>query len=105
VSGPRLPARWEWPEQCQAGHPWGPGRVIVGWQPCQCAAALAEPGKGHQVVCCHEPGCTSAWYKPRHGPKERFLIRSSRRVAHRCPESLFTQGSCRPRHTLLNGDR
>lgn len=24
-----LPDWWEFPEQCQPGHPWGPGRVIA----------------------------------------------------------------------------
>jgi hypothetical protein len=62
------PGWWEWPERCQAGHEWSPGKVIVSWHPCKCAAALANPaGNGHRVVRCREPGCTSAWFKPQCG--------------------------------------
>ena len=66
--GVQLPDWWGVPAQCQAGHGWGPGLVIVSWHPCDCPAALAEPGNGHQVVRCGTAGCTSAWYEPRHGP-------------------------------------
>jgi len=61
------PAWWPYPDHCQAGHPWGPGRVIVGWSPCDCPGALTLPGRGHLVVRCRTTGCTSAWYQPRHG--------------------------------------
>ncbi len=67
VSASRLPDWWPWPERCQAGHSWGPGKVVVGWHPCDCPVALAQPGKGHLAVRCAEPGCTSAWFKPRCG--------------------------------------
>lgn len=66
MSIPRLPDWWPWPAECQAGHPWGPGKVIVAWRPSDCPAALAKPGKGHQVVRCGTAGCTSAWYDPPH---------------------------------------
>jgi hypothetical protein len=53
------------------GHGWGPGRIIVGWMPCDCPPARAERehGPGHIVVYCDAaPGCRSAWYRPRHEP-------------------------------------
>src|SRR5215467_8051194 len=62
-----VPDWWPYPPRCQAGHAWGPGRVIVSWSPCDCPGAMTDPGRGHQVVRCGEPGCTSAWYRPRHG--------------------------------------
>jgi hypothetical protein len=27
------------PERCPNGHPLGPGRVLIGWLPCQCSWA------------------------------------------------------------------
>jgi len=59
-----LPDWWTWPAQCQHGHPWGPGRITLGWLPCQCAKA--GPGAGHRTVSCREPGCRSVWYEPPH---------------------------------------
>src|ERR1700722_10945701 len=62
------PKWWSYPEHCQAGHPWGPGRVIVGWMPCDCPAAAREPGHGHLWVRCRAEGCREIWYRPRHTP-------------------------------------
>jgi hypothetical protein len=64
----RRPAWWKYPEQCRHGHPWGPGRVIVSWSPCDCAPAQAELGRGHLTVSCRSDGCRSRWYQPRHDP-------------------------------------
>ena len=71
VVGVHRPAWWCYPERCQNGHEWGPGRIILSWMPCDCPPAMAdrEKGPGHMVVHCHAaPGCQSAWYKPRHEP-------------------------------------
>jgi len=61
------PDWWDYPEQCEAGHVWAPGLVIVAWHPCDCAVAVAAPGgNGHQVARCAAKGCSSVWYRPRH---------------------------------------
>src|SRR5258707_3853810 len=69
----RRPDWWAYPTECQHGHPWGPGRVLVGWSPCDCAPARAERprGPGHLTVLCRTEGCTSVWYKPRHDKASR----------------------------------
>jgi hypothetical protein len=69
--GVHRPNWWCYPERCQNGHEWGPGRIIVAWQPCECAPAQAERehGPGHLVVHCQAPECRSAWYQPRHDPQ------------------------------------
>jgi len=66
----RRPDWWPYPESCQHGHPWGPGRVIVSWMPCDCGPARAERqrGPGHLTVSCQVPGCRSRWYRPDHDP-------------------------------------
>jgi len=65
-----LPDWWDYPAQCEHGHPWGPGRVIVSWMHCRCPEAVeAVAGRGpagHQVVSCRAEGCRSRWYRPRH---------------------------------------
>jgi hypothetical protein len=33
------PDWWTYPDECQQGHPRGPGRVIVSWMPCACEPA------------------------------------------------------------------
>src|SRR5580698_8701969 len=60
------PTWWSYPAQCPAGHPWGPGRVIVGWMPCDCPAVAREPGHGHLWVRCRATGCREIWYRPEH---------------------------------------
>jgi hypothetical protein len=62
----RRPAWWKYPEACHHGHPWGPGRVIVGWEPCDCGAAQAQPGHGHLWVRCWAEGCRPIWRQPPH---------------------------------------
>jgi hypothetical protein len=62
------PNWWSYPVHCAAGHPWGPGRVIVGWMPCDCPAAVREPGHGHLWVRCRAAGCREIWYRPEHTP-------------------------------------
>jgi hypothetical protein len=64
----RLPAWWAYPERCENGHEWGPGKVAVSWSPCQCRPAReAQPrGSGHLTVECRTPGCRSVWYQPEH---------------------------------------
>lgn len=39
----------------------------VGWMPCDCLGAMAEPGRGHPWVHCRTEGCGSIWYRPAHG--------------------------------------
>jgi len=29
-----------YPLECEHGHEWGPGRIIVSWQPCECVPLL-----------------------------------------------------------------
>ncbi|MHB1430698.1 MAG: hypothetical protein ACYCVZ_01065 [Streptosporangiaceae bacterium] len=67
TGGTARPGWWQYPSQCPAGHPWGPGLVIVSWSPCDCRGALSHPGRGHQCVRCATAGCTATWYRPRHG--------------------------------------
>jgi hypothetical protein len=62
----RRPSWWSYPERCHRGHEWGPGRVIVGWMPCDCPSAITASGMGHLWVRCQEPGCSSVWYQPTH---------------------------------------
>jgi hypothetical protein len=68
----RLPEWWDYPAQCEHGHPWGPERVIVSWLSCHCGPALAAAGDrgpaGHRVVSCRAEGCRSVWYRPPHDP-------------------------------------
>jgi hypothetical protein len=68
LMGVQRPNWWCYPERCQHGHEWGPGRIVVSWMPCDCppAAAEREHGPGQLVVHCQVPGCRSAWYQPRH---------------------------------------
>lgn len=57
----RLPDWWTYPAECPAGHPWGPGRVIVAFTPCAC-----KGGAGHTRVHCGTKGCREVWYDPPH---------------------------------------
>src|SRR6185437_295962 len=63
---PDRPEWWSYPLTCPAGHPWAPGRVIVGWMPCDCPGAMLEPGRGHLWVRCRAAGCDGIWYRPEH---------------------------------------
>ena len=62
------PDWWCYPAQCSAGHPWAPGRITVGWMPCDCPNARAHEVLGHLWVRCRANGCPSIWYRPRHEP-------------------------------------
>jgi hypothetical protein len=66
----RRPEWWFYPEQCEHGHEWGPGRMLVSWARCYCAPARSahpdEAAWGHLTVTCQEPGCGSVWYSPPH---------------------------------------
>jgi hypothetical protein len=61
-----LPHWWPYPQQCEHGHPWGPGRVIVAWRRCWCRG----PGEGHTIVACRVPGCPCVSCIPAHVPEE-----------------------------------
>jgi hypothetical protein len=54
------PAWWYYPEQCENGHEWRPGRVLVSFTRCNCRPVRAAYGKsgglGHLTVACREPG-------------------------------------------------
>src|SRR5712692_7253764 len=53
LMGVRRPAWWSYPEQCENGHEWAPGLIIVSWSMCDCPPALAAgtPGpSGHLAV-------------------------------------------------------
>jgi hypothetical protein len=63
----RKPDWWKYPHRCDRGHEWGPGRVIVGWMPCDCPGAMTEPGRGDLWVRCRADGCPAIWYRPAHG--------------------------------------
>ena len=80
------PDWWTYPVHCQHGHPWGPGRVIVAWSPCDCAPARAQQlkGPGHLTVRCRAEGCTSIWYKPRHDRASATWDDVARRPGLRC---------------------
>lgn len=60
------PDWWCYPFECPAGHPWAPGRVTVGWMPCDCRGAQSNDVLGHLWVRCRATGCPSIWYRPRH---------------------------------------
>ena len=49
------------PLTCRRGHQWGPAPLSVSWVPGQRPTAGAEPGHGHLVVHCAQPGCTETW--------------------------------------------
>lgn len=67
------PDWWCYPLHCPAGHPWAPGRVTVGWMPCDCPNTVASNVLGHLWVRCRAEGCPSIWYRPRHQPEEQAL--------------------------------
>jgi hypothetical protein len=67
---PGYPDWWSYPLTCSAGHRWAPGRVIVGWMPCDCPGAMREPGRGHLWVRCRAAGCDGIWYRPEHSAPE-----------------------------------
>jgi hypothetical protein len=64
------PAWWFYPLQCEQGHPWAPGKVLVSYVFCECPPVRAaygdQDGIGHLTVQCGEPGCRSKWYSPPH---------------------------------------
>ena len=68
----RRPDWWFYPEQCERGHEWGPGRVLVSFTRCHCPPVRGVYGEtgglGHLKVACREPGCRSVWYDPPHEP-------------------------------------
>jgi hypothetical protein len=66
----RRPRWWTYPLECANHHPWGPGKVIVSWVPCQCGPARTaqERGGGHRAISCPVPGCRSVFYDPPHDP-------------------------------------
>ena len=70
--GVRRPDWWYYPEQCENGHEWAPGLVLVSFTRCHCPpvqAAYGETGGlGHLTVACAVPGCSSTWYTPPHEP-------------------------------------
>ena len=35
----QVPDWWTDAEHCGNGHPWGPGKVLITWQRCQCDSA------------------------------------------------------------------
>jgi len=42
--GQRLPDWGDYPAQCERGHPWGPGLVLIGWKSCSCPQVLEAGG-------------------------------------------------------------
>jgi len=72
------PDWWCYPLQCPAGHPWAPGRITVGWMPCDCRNAQANNVLGHLWVRCRAEGCTAIWYRPRHRPDGHGLAEFAR---------------------------
>jgi hypothetical protein len=70
--GVRRPGWWRYPEACENGHEWGPGRVLVSFTCCGCPAVWAAYGEtgglGHLTVACGEPGCRSVSHDPPHEP-------------------------------------
>jgi hypothetical protein len=48
--GVRLPDWWDYPAACEHGHPWGPGRVLIGWKSCRCAPVLEAAGPADAVA-------------------------------------------------------
>lgn len=56
------------PNECPHGHPLRPGRVLVGWSPCTCAAAITNH-RGHrttQCLDCADHHITTVRYEPEH---------------------------------------
>lgn len=82
---PDRPEWWSYPLTCPAGHPWAPGRVIVGWMPCDCPGAMLEPGRGHLWVRCRAAGCDGIWYRPEHSAAARLSRRGA--AAHGWPRN------------------
>lgn len=58
--GVRRPDWWWYPERCEHGHEWGPGRVLVSFTRCGCPAIQAAYGEtgglGHLTVECRGAG-------------------------------------------------
>jgi hypothetical protein len=72
VMSVRRPDWWCYPQRCENGHEWGPGRVLVSWERCWCPGAQTlHPDRaiwGHFTVACRAPGCRWVWYDPPHQP-------------------------------------
>jgi len=84
------PDWWCYPLQCSAGHPWAPGRVTVGWMPCDCPNAAANKVLGHLWVRCRAVGCPSIWYRPWHEPSG---TRPTRDALGRAASQLHRSGT------------
>lgn len=60
------------PSRCDWGHYLGRGgRVIVGWEPCGCPPALADPARGYghiwlRCLACKADGRDTVFYDPPH---------------------------------------
>ena len=56
------------PDGCPYGHEWGPGRIIVGYMPCECARPYGR--LGHHWVRCRgdDDKCPAVWYDLPHRP-------------------------------------
>jgi len=98
-----VPGWWTYPRQCENGHPWAPGRVIVRWRRCFCVGE--EPGTGHTIVTCGAEGCGWSWYWPSHdaceGKELSRVSRAARPSARRgSPPGSATKLPCRARTWL-----
>jgi hypothetical protein len=58
--GDRLPSWWAYPEHCDHGHLWGPGKVMVSWNPYDC------PGPANQ--------CTRGDFRDHAGESEGCMV-------------------------------
>src|ERR1700685_364388 len=91
VASGDLPRWWAYPRACEHGHRWGPGQVIVGWMPCDCAAAVREPGHGHLWVRCRAAGCREIGYRREHTPLAGVGYRGGAQIGKAEQVSAVTQ--------------
>jgi hypothetical protein len=88
----QLPEWWTDPEHCGNGHPWGPGRVLLSWMPCQCdPARKARPrSPGHRVIACRAPGCEWTVHHPPHDPASALGVKA----AHAATDLAYADQYC-----------
>lgn len=69
MASDKVPLIPHMPWSCPAGHRWGPGRVLFGWQPCGTCAS-ERSSFGHQTIRCDAGGCRLRYYYPPHEGQE-----------------------------------
>jgi hypothetical protein len=81
------------PAHCHNGHSWGPGQVTITWTPCDCSAALDDPGLGRLVVHCTAAGCPETWQTDADALIGAVEHRNRAAGGHRGPPAMAPPGA------------